>query len=88
MSEHMTPPIETTEAARLCAERGLAKRQWEIAQELLTGATNEEIAERLYIEPSSVKAHMTAINRKLGTRGRHQIVCLLLGTMAATERGR
>ena len=34
------------------------------------GATNREIAERLFLSPHTIKDHTTALYRKLGVRNR------------------
>jgi DNA-binding NarL/FixJ family response regulator len=58
-------------------ERGaaaLSARQQEILQLIAEGATNEEIALRLYLSPHTVKQHTSALYRKLGARNRTHAV--------------
>jgi DNA-binding NarL/FixJ family response regulator len=58
-------------------ERGaaaLSARQHEILQLIAEGATNEEIALRLYLSRHTVKQHTSALYRKLGARNRTHAV--------------
>jgi DNA-binding NarL/FixJ family response regulator len=48
----------------------LSKREMEIMQLLASGATNKEIAARLYITEGTVKNHITDIFKKLGVSDR------------------
>jgi ATP/maltotriose-dependent transcriptional regulator MalT len=41
---------------------------------IAAGATNREIAQRLYLSPHTVKEHTSAIYRKLGVRNRAEAV--------------
>lgn len=55
------------------AESNLSLRETEIAKLVSQGATNKEIAEKLYISESTVKVHIKNILRKLELRNRQQI---------------
>jgi DNA-binding NarL/FixJ family response regulator len=61
-------------------------RTWRRAREVLVpvahGRTNNEIASELYITPSTVKAHLASLMRKLGARNRVEVA------MWAHETGR
>jgi DNA-binding NarL/FixJ family response regulator len=48
----------------------LSSRQREILYLIAAGATNAEIARRLYLSPDTVKQHATALYRKLGVHTR------------------
>jgi two-component system response regulator DesR len=48
----------------------LSARQQEVLQLIAEGATNEEIASRLYLSPHTVKQHTSALYRKLNARNR------------------
>lgn len=50
----------------------LSEREKEILRHVATGATNKEIASRLYIAEGTVKNHVTNILGKLGVRDRTQ----------------
>jgi DNA-binding NarL/FixJ family response regulator len=41
---------------------------------IATGATNGEIAERLFLSPHTVKEYTSAVYRKLGVRNRAEAV--------------
>ncbi|MEJ3742603.1 response regulator transcription factor [Actinomycetes bacterium KLBMP 9797] len=65
------PGVNTAVADRL---HRLTDREREIVIGVARGATNTEIAERLYIGPATVKSHVSSILTKLGLRDRTQIV--------------
>lgn len=51
----------------------LTTREVEVMQELTTGATNKEIAGRLYISENTVKNHMRSILNKLNLKNRREV---------------
>jgi DNA-binding NarL/FixJ family response regulator len=53
---------------------GLSPREREVLALIATGATNAEIAERLFLSPHTVKEHTSALYRKLGVRNRAEAV--------------
>lgn len=52
----------------------LTERERELVRLLGEGLSNDEIGERLVVETSTVKSHLTRITTKLGTRDRLQTV--------------
>jgi DNA-binding NarL/FixJ family response regulator len=52
----------------------LSERQRGVLALMASGATNKEIAERLYLSPHTVKEHASALYRKLGVRNRAEAV--------------
>jgi DNA-binding NarL/FixJ family response regulator len=48
----------------------LSEREREVLTLIASGATNREIAERLYLSPHTVKEHASALYRKLGVKNR------------------
>jgi DNA-binding NarL/FixJ family response regulator len=52
----------------------LTEREREVLQEVSSGATNREIAERLFLSPHTVKEHTSSLYRKLGVRNRAEAV--------------
>lgn len=59
-------------AARL--EATLTNREAEIARYVISGQRNREIAKRLRITPGTVKVHLHNVYRKLGLRGRVELI--------------
>jgi two-component system nitrate/nitrite response regulator NarL len=54
-------------------EAQLTSREREVAQLINEGLTNREIADRLYVEESTVKNHVHSILRKLRVRRRYDV---------------
>lgn len=52
----------------------LSKREADVADLVLRGLTNREIARTLWITENTVESHMTSIMNRLGIRSRHQLV--------------
>jgi DNA-binding NarL/FixJ family response regulator len=59
-------------AADVVAAR-LTTRELDVVRGLARGMNNAEIAEKLHLEPGTVKTHLTRINAKIGTRNRLQV---------------
>ena len=87
--ERWVPP-EAAQGAQAMddAERDIARRvseltpqQFRVLQMLTTGLLNKQIAYELGISEATIKAHMTAILRKLGASNRTQAV-LIAGKLA------
>lgn len=55
-------------------ETVLTRREMEILSVLASGAKNEEIADKLFISPHTVKTHLYAIYRKIKVSNRLQAV--------------
>ncbi|MGB7425894.1 MAG: response regulator transcription factor, partial [Ornithinimicrobium sp.] len=51
----------------------LTIREEEVLVPVARGHTNDEIASELYITPSTVKAHLASLMRKLGARNRVEV---------------
>ena len=52
----------------------LTEREREVLEAVASGATNREIAERLFLSPHTVKEHTSSLYRKLGVRNRAEAV--------------
>lgn len=52
----------------------LTEREQQIVRLLGDGLSNDEIGDRLVVETSTVKSHLTRVMTKLGTRDRLQTV--------------
>jgi DNA-binding NarL/FixJ family response regulator len=55
-------------------EESLTPREQEVMDLLIQGASNREIADRLFLSDKTVKQHMSKILRKLGVRSRSQAI--------------
>lgn len=60
-------------------------RQWEILTRLIKGERVRDIANALYLSPSTVRNHLTAIYRKFGVHSQAELLAKVL--KAPTERG-
>ncbi|MEM8906097.1 MAG: LuxR C-terminal-related transcriptional regulator, partial [Actinomycetota bacterium] len=54
--------------------RDLTERELEVLRMLPSGMTRTELAEELCVSVNTIKTHLTAISRKLGARGRTQVL--------------
>ena len=80
----LTRPVEpaaplTTAQDGLDSLEGLASMERQVAALVMEGATNREIAARLFISVKTVEATLTRVYRKLGIRSRVDIVRLAAG---------
>ena len=50
----------------------LSRRELDVLRELATGASNHEIAQRLYLSENTVKHYIHSLLEKLGVENRHQ----------------
>lgn len=71
-----------TPVAVQAVHRLLTQRQLEVAQGLMRGATNAEIAEQLGVAPATVRRHLEQIYGRLGVGSRTAAVAVLLGAQA------
>ncbi|WP_367320032.1 AAA family ATPase [Streptomyces sp. HUAS ZL42] len=76
------PPVPVAQDTTLDALEGLASMERQVAALVMEGATNREIAARLFISVKTVEATLTRVYRKLGIRSRVDIVRLAAGRHA------
>jgi DNA-binding NarL/FixJ family response regulator len=57
----------------------LTGREWDVLELMRKGATTVEISERLFVSPTTVRSHVSAILRKLGVPTREAAIKLLDG---------
>lgn len=62
--------IDTRQIERL----GISKREYEVLELIAEGLSNREIADRLFVSPSTVKTHTSNLFSKLDARRRTQAV--------------
>jgi DNA-binding NarL/FixJ family response regulator len=55
----------------------LTGREWDVLELMRKGASTTEISERLFVSPTTVRSHVSAILRKLGVPTREEAVKLL-----------
>ena len=72
VSHEMVPAVTGPTGESEEAQRKLTPRELEILRALGRGATNQEIAEELFISPHTVKIHVRRILAKMGLRNRQQ----------------
>ena len=69
----------------MSAQVDLSQREFQIAQTYAGGATYQEIAEMLFIAPSTVRTHLAAIYRKLGVSSKLELLGALTPTAEKQE---
>jgi DNA-binding NarL/FixJ family response regulator len=57
----------------------LTDREWETMALLRDGLTTEEVAERLFISPATVRVHVSSVVKKLQATDRAQALRMLEG---------
>ncbi len=55
-------------------ELGLSKREYEVLQEVASGLSNREIADKLFVSESTVKTHVSNLFLKLNAQRRTQAI--------------
>ncbi len=54
--------------------RGLTKREAEVMDLLLTGVSNKEIADKLFVAEKTVKTHAWQIYKKMNVKTRYELM--------------
>ena len=72
--EHHRVAVADGPAARLTG------REWDVLELMRKGATTHEISERLFVSPTTVRTHVSAILKKLGVPTREAAIRLLDGS--------
>ena len=67
------------------SQAGLTQQELEIVKLLAKGATNKEIAEKLFITENTAKVHLRNILGKLGLRNRQQVAAYAVQQGLVTE---
>lgn len=67
-------------SAELKERFGLTDREWAVAQILMKGYTNKEIAQALDISEPTVKSHLNHIMQKVNCSTRTAVVSLMMGS--------
>jgi len=69
--EHRRVALPDGPAARLTG------REWDVLELMRKGATTQEISRRLFVSPTTVRSHVSAVLRKLGVPNREAAISLL-----------
>jgi DNA-binding NarL/FixJ family response regulator len=67
------PRFRTTEVGAELGPR-LTSREWDVLAGLAEGLSTRDIAKRLQLKPSGVRAHISSVVQKLGVKDRHEAV--------------
>ena len=82
----LVPTVHAVHAGQICAPRltrrafakpSFSMREKQVVALVATGATNAQIAARLYLSESTVKSHIASIFDKLGVHSRNDIAALI-----------
>lgn len=57
----------------------LSAREWEVMELLAEGASTDEVAQRLFLSPTTVRVHVSSVLRKLRVKDRESAFRLLRG---------
>ena len=82
-----TPDLVVKPAAAASADRisTLTRREMELLRTVADGASTREIAESHFISQSTVKNHLTSINRKLGVSSRREAIEMVFPLVRSTR---
>ncbi|MFL6205934.1 MAG: response regulator transcription factor [Acidimicrobiales bacterium] len=72
----LQPLAETSDALGIAAATDLTPRQWEVVSRLLQGQRVPRIAADLYLSPSTVRNHLSAVFARTGVRSQEELVAL------------
>jgi DNA-binding NarL/FixJ family response regulator len=75
------PRFRTTEVGAELGPR-LTSREWDVLAGLAEGLSTREIAKRLQLKPSGVRAHISAVVQKLGVADRNEAIAFFRETSA------
>jgi len=73
------PRFRTTEVGTELGPR-LTSREWDVLAGLAEGLSTRDIAKRLQLKPSGVRAHISAVVQKLGVKDRREAVAFFRET--------
>ena len=76
------PRFRTTEVGTELGPR-LTSREWDVLAGLAEGLSTRDIARRLQLKPSGVRAHISAVVQKLGVKDRREAVAFFRETASS-----
>ena len=68
----MSGPFELNDTN--LSKTGMSKREFEVLELIAAGLSNQEIAEKLFVSPSTVKTHVSNVLAKLDASRRTEAV--------------
>ncbi|MET0415896.1 MAG: LuxR C-terminal-related transcriptional regulator [Actinoplanes sp.] len=71
-----TPPARTDAPVRW-REAGLTEKEMQVAELVAHGATNREVADKLFLSPKTIEFHLRGVFRKVGIRSRTELALML-----------
>ena len=75
--EEFRSPATPRFARRSKASARLSAREWEVMELLGEGLTTDEVAQRLYLSPTTVRVHVSGVLRKLRVKDRESAFRIL-----------
>ena len=76
------PRFRTTEVGTELGPR-LTSREWDVLAGLAEGLSTRDIARRLQLKPSGVRAHISAVVQKLGVADRREAIAFFRQTTSS-----
>ena len=73
-STHKSPPQEAEIDFKKIESLEITKREYEVLQEIASGLSNKEIAEKLFLSESTIKTHVSSLLVKLNAKRRTQAI--------------
>ena len=69
-------------------KEGLSNREAEVADLVIQGLSNKDVANRLFVTEKTVKFHLTNIYKKMNVKSRAQLIVWCLPNMSFVESDR
>ena len=63
----------------------LSPREWDVMEMLSQGTSTEEVASRLFVSPTTVRVHVSAVIRKLEVKNRQSALSLLQEELSSPQ---
>ena len=70
----------------LIKEKGLSRRESEVAELVARGLPNKDVATRLFVTEKTVKFHLTNIYKKMALKSRAQLIIWCMPQRDFTEK--
>lgn len=83
--EESEPPVDRDAYLAFAREKGLTRRETELAFLVVNGYSNQRIAQELYISEATVKKHLTHIYEKTGANGRKELKRAAAGATGVSD---